>query len=651
MKFLRISLTMGMMIGLSLTLIVGQQKVERPDPAKQARDQIKQIDDSKSLRWNAAAIAKLANIEGDDVVPTLLKLYEAPPKEFPENMRYLVATSIRTRFSQPASIFAPKPMKASKSDIEHLRKFIKRSRKLHERSWAIHCFTGVLAKENDPEINLELFEIIGDDKIPAAIRSGILEGLSDAGDGTMFRVLEIMLKKEYDDSAEDSVMLETVVHAVARTYKPKFKPGKKLEDKWRPLFDKITEHLESEDLQPRTRREIARALQNCFGTKHAYPWKMMWDELFLTGKDPEDDTGKTYAKFMGMKIEGERILFLIDASDSMLNPLSDEEKKAVKGPTTGEKRSKAYEIDWSRVHNRFDAAREHLKWTLSRLPEETKVAVILFGATIEVLPATPTFIELKRKRRKSIYRSIDKVRPKKPSAKQQDARPHGVLLGETNYYRALLSAYRMGAQGIKDQPIEHNDPNLILGGADAIVLLSDGAPNRDGFSGDGPLESARSSQSFSSKQPGEGYWVDYPATPARPEREVTSRDPETGAITKRKIPATSGTAASRRWIKIITVKVRSYDSNGPYATATSVGLPAGFGARFAGAYLQNFEWELRRMNLQRRCRLYCVGIGEAAPAWLDVIAKIGGTKAAYFGPKQKKPIILPGGKLPELPRD
>jgi hypothetical protein len=96
------------------------------------------------------------------------------------------------------------------------------------------------------------------------------------------------------------------------------------------------------------------------------------------------------------------------------------------------------------------------------------------------------------------------------------------------------------------------------------------------------------------------------------------------------------------WIKI--TKIRRQDGNGPYATALHPRAnltPEQWDARMGDTYRQNFASELRRMNLLRRCRLYCVGIGEAAPAWLNLVAMIGGTEAVYFGPDSPEPAPLP----------
>lgn len=532
MKFIPVVVRTGVLLCLALTLVSAQENPRKPDPGKLARENVERLEESSSLRWNAEVVEALAVCEGEDVVRRLLKLYESPPEFCAVNMRHIVATQLRMRFTEVGG----RKRQPSESDTELLRGFIKRNRRNAEHAWAIHCFAGILAQRHDSQANLELYEILGDNDCPAANRVGILEALSEAGDVSLLRVLEIMLDKKYRDSADDCVMLETAVWAAARTFKPKFSPGQELDVKWRPVLDTITDFLEDDKLHSRTRREIALALQYCFDTQDAYPWKMMWQQLFLTGKDPQSNTGKTFAKFMGVEIEGERIVFLIDASDSMLNPLSDEEKEAIKVPATGKDGDESYKVDWKKVTNRFDVARENLKWTLSRLPAKTRVSVILFGTNVHVLSATPTFVELKRKSLLRIYAAIDAVKPTEPSAQQVQTRPHGVLMGETNYYQAFLSAYRMGPRGVVDAAVEHYDPKLILGGADSIVLLSDGVPNRDGYSGKAPLGSIAYPEYYDTEQPGEGYWTDTPAREPRPEREVEERDPETGEIVKRKIP-------------------------------------------------------------------------------------------------------------------
>lgn len=604
-------------------------------------DMLDMLDESNSLRWNAYYMSQWSGLKGDDVVPRLLEIYDRPPKKFETNMPYLAAAMTRKRLDLPEDArFISQLMEASENDVKALHKFLKAHIKKQEHVWGVYCAACILALQKDDELNMELLAHVGDDKVPAVNRAALLEAFARSGVDYIRRALEVMILRQWKPDGEDAVLLEAAAWSAAKVYKPLHEEKQPVLDEWRLVFDKIADRVEDEeDTLPRTRREAALALQHAFGTKHPYQYKMMWKQMFDTGIDPlSDDDGRTVASFMGLDVMGHRVLFLIDASDSMLNPLSDEELESVKGPITGEKRrgKDAYEIDWSRVHTRFDAAREHVKWTLSRLDKDKQVAVILFGDDAEVLPATKSFISASSGNVRKIRATLDAIRPGKAPAGLQSTRPHGVLLGETNYYQALLAAYRMGRSGVIKSPREHWDMKLIEEGADSIFLLSDGSPIRDGFSGRTPTieREYNSWRYYNTRQPGEGEWVDFPETPPTPEREVETRDTETGAITKHKIPAQPGRPAYRMWRKREVTKTSSdfMHDNGPYASTSSF---------VAGYELGNLLDEIERMNLVRRVRIQCIGIGEAQMGWLRPMAIKGRGKAVFFGKE--------AGRVPGLP--
>ncbi|MBZ0134974.1 MAG: hypothetical protein K8I27_01215 [Planctomycetes bacterium] len=594
-------------------------------------DMLDILDESNSLRWNAFYISQWSRQKGDDVVPRLLDIYDRPPKQFETNMPYLAAAMMRRRLDLPEDTrFIRDRMEASDSDIKALHKFLKTHIKKPEHVWGVYCAGCILALQDDSELHMELLGHVGDDRVPAVNRAALLEGFARSGVDYIRRALEVMLLRQWKDDGEDAVLLESAAWAAAKVYKPLHKEKQPVLEAWRLVMDEIARRVDDEEnTLPRTRREAALALQHAFGTKHPYQYKMMWKQMFDTGIDPlSDDDGRTVASFMGLDVFGQRILFLIDASDSMLNPLSDEELESVKGPITGDKRrgKDAYEIDWSRVHTRFDAARENVKWTLSRLDKDKQVAVILFGDDAQALPATNSFISASPGNVRKIQATLDAIRPGKPSEDMASKRPHGVLLGETNYYAALLTGYRMGKSGMINSPREHWDMKLIEEGADSIFLLSDGSPIRDGFSGRTPTIEREYDNwmYYESQQPGEGEWVEFPEIPPQPEREVETRDPETGVITKQKIPAQPGRPAYRMWRRreVTTISTDTMHDNGPYASTSS----------FVSTYeLGNLLDEIERMNLVRRVRIQCVGIGEAQMGWLRPIAIKGRGKAVYFG--------------------
>ena len=613
------------------------QQVDEDERRKTAGEMLDLLPDSQSLRWNVSQLQSWARYNGDEVLPRLLEIYQKPPGPFDVNMRYLAAAAFRNRYDIPTGgdddmrRFVPR-MEPSEADIKALRKFVKANYKRAEEIWGVYCAACILAIEDDTDIGLELLQIVGDKRAPGVIRAAMIEALAHGGFEYLRRALELLLQEDFKKT-EGTLLYEAICWAAARAYRPEHEKDKAVNEDWRPIFDRITAIMGDEDTEARSIREAALALQFCFETKYPYQYPSMWELLFRNGLDPlGDDDGNTAASFMGLDVMGDRIVFLVDASDSMLNPLSDEDLEALKNPITGDKRKRkdkgAYEIDWDRVKTRFDAAREHVKWTVSRLGKDKQVSVILFGDRVEPLGATNGFISASAINARRIQASLDSIHPKKPSEEMESKRPNGVLLGETNYYTALLSAYRMGRGGILNAPREGYDLKLITEGADAIFLLSDGAPIRDGFAGDTPtIEREYTTWAYySSHQPGEGEWVEFPATKPRPESEYERRDPETGAITKVKVPAQPGRPASRMWRKREKVKTDSHfhHDNGPYASVG--GMSFGITSE-----LQNLLDEIERMNVVRRVRIQSVGIGEAQMGWLKPIAIKTAGKSVYFG--------------------
>jgi len=588
---------------------------------------LRRMAESTSLRWNATQIQAWSRYEGDDVLPRLLDVYAKPPGGFPDNTRYLSAAAWRARHD----IGQGTRIEPTAADIKALRAFVNAHARSAENIWGLYCAACILALQDDAEIGIELLGIVGDKRAPAVVKAAMIAALAHGGFEYMRRALEVMLAEDFKESAESAVTYEAICWAAARAYQPLHMSGQAVSTEWRPVFDRIVALMEArKTLLPRSLREASLALQFCFGTKHPYQFASMWRLLFDNGLDPlGDDDGATVASFMGLDVMGERIVFLIDASDSMLNPLGEKERDGIKGPVTGDKKKKkgeGHEIDWDKVKNRFDVAREHVKWTISRLPKDKQVCVILFGDKAEPLVITDGFVSAGNATR--IANSLDAIRPKDAPEAQKETRPYGVLMGETNYYHALLGAFRMAKGGGITAPREHYDLKLLTEGADAIFLLSDGAPIRDGFSGDSPVidYEYEGDAYYDTRQPGEGEWVEFPGRPAQPEREVETRDPETGAIKKVKVPAQPAVPPSKLWRKKekYSFKYEDHDDNGPYASTNSFGFAYGF-------ELNNLLDEVERMNLVRRCRIHCIGIGEAQMGWLKPIAAKGGGRSVYFG--------------------
>lgn len=617
----------ALLLAAALTQSSAQKFPDNKNARKQATAEfLKRMDESGSLRWNAQQMQAWSRYSGDDVLPQLIAIYNKPPGEFTSNMRYLAAANLRARHDVPTERMAAFRVEPSESDIKTLRKFMKGAIRNPADVWGVYCAACILALQDDDDISLELLEVVGDEGGAPVIRAAVISALAHGEFAYLRRALSVMLDEKFKKDAESAILFEAIAWAAARAYRPLHKEKQPVTEDWRGIFDLIAAAVENEkQFTGRTRREAALALQSCFKTRHPYQYAMMWRQVFDSGVDPKGAEGRTFAEFMGLDVMGDRIVFLIDASDSMLNPLSEKELDGVKGPVTGErgKKGEGYEIDWRKVKNRFDVAREHVKWTISRLEKDKQVCVILFGDRTETLGITDGFTPASNSRK--INFALDSIRPREAEDKLK--RPYGELMGETNYYLALLAAFRMGKGGMINAPREHWDSKLVTDGADAIFLLSDGAPIRDGFSGRSPvIDYEVETYVYYDYEKGEGKWIEFPGSPATPEREVEQRDPETGGITRIKVPARDATPPFRKWRtkEEVSYALDHHDDNGPYASDSSFGFAYGF-------ELENLKDEVERMNLIRRCRIHCVGIGEAKMGWLKPIAQKGGGKAVYFG--------------------
>jgi hypothetical protein len=153
--------------------------------------------------------------------------------------------------------------------------------------------------------------------------------------------------------------------------------------------------------------------------------------------------------------------------------------------------------------------------------------------------------------------------------------PHGSLRGATHLHAALRLAFRLTTHGVLPEHAAHAAPAGVLRGADAVFVLSDGAPTRWSFEGTG----APVATSF-----GVGGGGAY--------------NPETGA-------SRGGGGGARGGGGAATVKL-----------PRKVGCPFSSQARF--------RRDLERLNLVRQVELHAVAIGEANRGWLRVITEVGG---------------------------
>lgn len=630
------------------------------DLEAEARANFARLGESRSLLWDWFAIEEFAALPGADVVPAILaELRKTPPKGL-EHRSHLLASALAVRAAKLS-----KEGGLGEAEARALLDFVRSDLRAPSGYWI--AYNAALALAGREDGRRELHDVLLDASFPTAVRAAVALGLAEAGDRSLLDCVEPLLAgaAKLRSRGEQARLREAAAWAAARLCAPllrradgdrKKASGEEAEDEedaasvaeaWgivprgarpppagevRPSEPKsgapragedpkairalaaVAEILRDKALSPRTRAQVARALQRAWGTEVAYEAEEAWKQVAADReRKAAGAEGRTAVRFFGIPSAGgaagggERILFVLDGSDSMLTPLAPEEKEALwellrksagaetaeagkpegsskKGASRGKtgvrpaRGSGLGGIDaraWEAVATRFDAARAHLKQTLVSMPPSAEFAVVLFGDEAEPLRATPAFVKATEANRLRAVEELDAIVP----GPRDEAHPHGRLRGETNVYEAFAAGFGLGAGA-------SGDPLAVDGCADAIYFLSDGVPTRDGFPGRTPvLENP--GQWFEGTEGEEG------------EREVVI-NPETGATRKEKykIPA----------------QPRTYV--GP--TRSSALFPTG-----PYVYADGLVDELRRRNLFARSTVHVVGIGEAAGFLCAEIARAG----------------------------
>lgn len=209
------------------------------------------------------------------------------------------------------------------------------------------------------------------------------------------------------------------------------------------------------------------------------PWLLL---LQQPGKKATSGNTVSQPRFFGIETEGERFCYVVDLSNSMLQEISPD--VIPKGPTTGPKKKPQKgelldenDLPWHTIKTRFDLAREHLKLSLMRLPEDKYFSIVWFGDHSGTLPSCPGLIKATKGNVQKVCKDLDaiEVGPKNPP---QD--PYGVLRGDTNLHSGLRRAFALSGKGFVENDA-FVDPGPLVEGCDTIFLLSDGAPSTDDY--------------------------------------------------------------------------------------------------------------------------------------------------------------------------
>ncbi len=252
-----------------------------------------------------------------------------------------------------------------------------------------------------------------------------------------------------------------------------------------PLIKYLTE------AEGRPREDAKRALELIttqeFGM-NTFAWNQWWKGVESSwtvpppavkkgaGKEEPDNTkGDAYGRkptgYHHIKTYSQKLLFVIDVSSSMLDPIR--VKRGVDKNAVGTKTSR-----------KIDIAREELAATLRTLDEQTKFNVIAFETDVryfrkEAVSATKATIE-------EAVQWVQKQEPRSAGSSggfktSSGTDENGWLMGRTNTYAALKAAFGLpikpGKRGMTGGTTGGgNPPKVTKPATDTVFFLTDGEP-------------------------------------------------------------------------------------------------------------------------------------------------------------------------------
>ncbi|HEB52977.1 MAG TPA: VWA domain-containing protein [bacterium] len=181
------------------------------------------------------------------------------------------------------------------------------------------------------------------------------------------------------------------------------------------------------------------------------PWKAFWRAEGASfavrpkpepGQEPKQDS--RYEKFFDLTIESDRVLFVLDFSGSMAEPVTLHRQGTTAGGAAGSTATKA------------ELVVKELKKLVMALPDGALCNFIVFGEDVRIWRAEgdrPALVRLDDDTRDDLLGNfLDGLRPN----------------GPTNLYDALQAALGFGGRGLYDR--------YYAAGFDTLYVISDGAP-------------------------------------------------------------------------------------------------------------------------------------------------------------------------------
>ncbi|MBL4849523.1 MAG: hypothetical protein JKY65_28670 [Planctomycetes bacterium] len=555
----------------------------KPDPWKRAHETWERYLPWEALGARVMGAEALANTRDPRALPLLEARYHSPKRPHPKLERYLLASAL-ARFAEGTH-----GRQAAKGWLDKVK---------GGDPWLAYNAYQVMAAQGG---SAEVAALAREERGSLLLRAAAIEALGRHGEPVICAQLtaELLAKKRLSrDRLAERVLIGACASAVLKLAR------RAPREVYAPAVESLIERLARKRTPQRITDLLTRHLAKLFGVDPEGATPDLWRLRLAQAPGEKEKEGaqqtrgtrtrKAAAKtqFMGITSEGQRVVYLIDMSDSMLLPLTSEEKETLRRPVTGgtsreRKRRRRKQIRWDRVHTRFDVVREFLRLSLRGLSRRMSYAVIGFGSRAQALGTTPKMTPAQPKYLAATLAELDKIKAGGTTA----TRKHGSLRGMTNLHAALRLGFQLTASGVLRSNDEHVHPEAFAGGCDTIFLLSDGTPTLWDYQGRGPL-------------------IDRPGYEIKARKyKYRYKDPETGEESEREINQPARTVPPRKVPQSM---------QGPYQRT------------------QHFRADLERLNLFRKVQINVIGVGEYSKTWLDLVTNAGLGKLRLVGKGQSK---------------
>lgn len=503
--------------------------------------------------WEAREV--LGHLGSPEALPLLCEDYDRV-KEHAEYSRYTIAEVFGRHFGR-------------KEFVEPLRDL----RASHRGPGDVWLWYQTLRTQVEVDGDAEALQVATGDK-SAALRAAAILALGDARGGDAAKAIVANCAEFPKKDGDRMVLLGAMTAALFA------KQADINDDGYRAAVTAYVGLLEEKvGLSHTAKVQMARHLQIILRAPAAFMNPEAWLEILSRGevRTPARTTTTASPRFFGIETDGDRLVYVVDMSDSMLKPIEPEARS--KGPVTGPKKKKKKgaildesDIPWHLIETRWDLARENLRISLSRLTPDKEFCIVWFGSEAGTLDACKGMVKASRGNIDRAMAELDAIKARTEPKDANEVMPkEGKLRGDTNLHGGLRLAYALHGKGFADT-FAYVDPQALTEGCDTILLLSDGDPSVDDFvATDTNYREGRTVGSF--------------------ERGEAAPDMPTATYP------------------------------GPYV---SQGIPE----------CPPLVADVRRMNAFRRVRLHAVGFGEANMKLLKLLADIGQGESFAVGSKK-----------------